>query len=199
VDPYTCIPPLGSTNPLDLWKWMAAYEAKTGGSVLAIAHNGNLSNGTMFPVEEAFGKKIDRAYAAERAKWERLYEATQTKGDGETHPFLSPTDEFANFERWDKGNLDGSQAKTKEMLEFEYARSAFKNGLKLEAVLGVNPYKFGLVGSSDSHTGLAAMEEENFFGKTTPQEPSPERIAETFMNNLKTRSVIKDWEVSSSG
>jgi hypothetical protein len=84
----------------------------------------------MFPVEEAFGKKIDRAYSAERAKWERLYEATQTKGDGETHPILSPTDEFANFERWDKGNLDGSQAKTKEMLEFEYARSALKNGLE---------------------------------------------------------------------
>ena len=199
VDPYTCIPPLGSTNPLDLWKWMAAYEAKTGGSVLAIAHNGNLSNGTMFPVEEAFGKKIDRAYAAERAKWERLYEATQTKGDGETHPVLSPTDEFANFERWDKGNLDGSQAKTKEMLEFEYARSALKNGLRLEALLGVNPYKFGLVGSSDAHTGLAAMEEDNFFGKTTPQEPSPERIAATFMSNPKTGVTIKDWEVSSSG
>jgi Protein of unknown function (DUF3604) len=199
VDPYTCIPPLGSNNPLDLWKWMAAYEAKTGGSVLAIAHNGNLSNGTMFPVEEAFGQKIDRAYSAERAKWERLYEATQTKGDGETHPFLSPTDELANFERWDKGNLDGSQAKTKQMLEFEYARSALKNGLKLEAVLGVNPYKFGLVGSSDAHTGLPAMEEENFFGKTTPQEPSPERIAATFMNNPKTGITIKDWEVSSSG
>ena len=199
VDPFTCIPPLGSTNPVELWKWMAAYEQKSGGRVLAIAHNGNLSNGTMFPVEEAFGKKIDRAYSAERARWERLYEATQTKGDGEAHPFLSPTDEFANFERWDKGNLDGSQAKTKEMLEFEYARSALKNGLKLEAMLGVNPYKFGLVGSSDAHTGLAAMEEENFFGKTTPQEPSPERIAATFMNNPKTGIVIKDWEVSSSG
>lgn len=199
VDPFTCIPPQGSTNPLDLWKWMAAYEAKTGGSVLAIAHNGNLSNGTMFPVEESFGKKLDAAYCAERAKWERLYEATQTKGDGEAHPFLSPTDEFANFERWDKGNLDCSQAKTKAMLEFEYARSALKNGLKLEALFGVNPYKFGLVGSSDAHTGLAAMEEENFFGKTTPQEPSPERINGTFMNNPKTGVTIKDWEVSASG
>jgi hypothetical protein len=199
VDPYTCIPPLGSNNPTELWKWMAAYEAKTGGSVLAIAHNGNLSNGTMFPVEEAFGKKIDKAYVAERAKWERLYEVTQTKGDGESHPVLSPTDEFANFEKWDKGNLDASQVKTKEMLEFEYARSALKNGLKLEAKLGVNPYKFGMVGSSDAHTGLAAMEEDNFFGKTTPQEPSPERIHATFMNNPKTGITIKDWEVSSSG
>jgi hypothetical protein len=199
VEPYTCIPPLGSTNPLDLWKWMRAYEEKTGGSVLAIAHNGNLSNGTMFPIVEAFGKPVDRAYAEERIRWERLYEATQTKGDGEAHPILSPTDEFADFEKWDKGNLDGSVAKTDDMLAGEYAREALKNGLTLEAKLGINPYKFGLVGSSDAHTGLAAMEEDNFFGKTTPQEPSPERIHATFMNNPATGVKIMDWEVSSSG
>lgn len=199
VEPFTCYPPLGSTNPIELWKWMDAYEKKTGGSVLAIAHNGNLSNGTMFPIVEAFGKAIDREYAEQRAKWERLYEATQTKGDGEAHPFLSPNDEFADFETWDKGNLDGSQAKTKEMLQFEYARAALKNGLKLETTLGVNPYKFGMVGSSDAHTGLAALEEENFFGKTTPQEPSPERMHAVFMNNAKTGVKILDWEVSSSG
>ena len=90
-------------------------------------------------------------------------------------------------------------AKTKEMLEFEYARSALKNGLALEAKLGTNPYKVGLVGSSDAHTGLAAMEEDNFFGKTTPQEPSPERIEATFMINQKTGAKIMDWEVGSSG
>ena len=181
VEPFTVYPPYGSDNPVELWKWMDAYEKKTGGSVLAIAHNGNLSNGRMFPVVEAFGKRLDREYAEQRAKWERLYETTQTKGDGEAHPFLSPNDEFANFERWDKGNLDGSVAKTKEMLEFEYARSALKNGLKLEQTLGTNPYKFGLIGSSDAHTGLAAMEEDNFFGKTVPQEPSPHRMTATFI------------------
>ena len=150
--PYTTLPP-GSDNPRDLWKWMAAYEDKTGGDVLAIAHNGNLSNGIMFPmIEPCTGKPIDREYAETRARWEPLYEATQIKGDGETHPFLSPNDEFANFERWDKGNLDLTVAKTPEMLEFEYARSALKNGLKLEAELGVNPYKFGMVGSTDAHT-----------------------------------------------
>ena len=180
-------PPLGSDNPAELWKWMQAYEQKTGGSVLAIAHNGNLSNGLMFPVVEAFGKRIDRAYAEQRTRWERLYEATQTKGDGEAHPFLSPNDEFANFERWDFGNLDASVAKTREMLEFEYARSALKNGLKLGQTLGVNPYKFGLIGSSDAHTGLAAMEEDNFFGKTTPQEPSPERMLATFIEQPEDR------------
>jgi len=178
---------------------MTATEQKTGSEVLAIAHNGNLSNGRMFPIIEAFGKKIDREYVETRNKWERLYEVTQTKGTGEAHPYLSPNDEFANFEIWDKGNLDGSVAKSKDMLEFEYARSALKNGLKLEAALGVNPYKFGLVGSSDAHTGLTAMEEDNFFGKTTPQEPSPERLTKTFINNPKTGVTIMDWEVSASG
>ena len=199
VQPFTLMPP-GSANPVDLWKWMAAYEEKTGGSVLAIPHNGNLSNGIMFPVEKAFtGKTVDKTYAQQRAKWERLYEVCQTKGDAETHPFLSPNDEFADFETWDKGNLDASAAKEKEMLQYEYARSALKNGLKLEEKLGTNPYKFGLVGSSDAHTGLAAMEEENFFGKTTPQEPSPERMQGTFMDNKQSGITIMDWEVSSAG
>ena len=199
VEPFTVYPPYGSDNPVELWKWMAAYEKKTGGRVLAIAHNGNLSNALMFPTVEAFGKKVDREYADERIKWERLYEATQTKGTGEAHPFLSPNDEFANFEIWDKGNLDGSVAKSKDMLQFEYLRAAYKNGLMLEQQLGTNPYKFGLVGSSDAHTGLSAMEEENFFGKTTPQEPSPERMMETFVDNPKTGVKVMDWEVSSSG
>jgi hypothetical protein len=199
VEPFTTMKPLGSDNPADLWTWMQAYEAKTGGSVLAIAHNGNLSNGRMFPIVEAFGRPVDREYAETRARWERLYETTQTKGDGEAHPYLSPNDEFAEFERWDKGNLDGSAAKTKDMLEFEYTRSALKHGLKLERTLGANPYKFGLIGSSDAHTGLAAMEEENFFGKTTPQEPSPERMRATFFNDPRTGVKVMDWEVLASG
>jgi hypothetical protein len=199
VEPYTTLKPLGSDNPEDLWKWMATTEDKIGSEVLAIAHNGNLSNGLMFPMIEAFGKKIDRNYAESRARWERLYEVTQTKGTGEAHPFLSPNDEFANFELWDKGNLDASVAKTKDMLQYEYARQAYKNGLVLEAKLGVNPYKFGLIGSSDAHTGLAAMEEDNFFGKTAPQEPGPERMMKTFFSDPKTGVTVMDWEVSASG
>jgi len=199
VVPFTVYPPYGSDNPANLWKWMAAYEAKTGGSVLAIAHNGNLSNGRMFPVVEEFGRKLDKTYVQTRAKWERLYEVTQTKGTGESHPYLSPNDEFASFEIWDKGNLDGSVAKKKEMLEFEYARSALKNGLKLEQSLGTNPYKFGLIGSSDAHTGLSALREENFFGKTVPQEPSPERMMKAFFDNPKTGVKVMDWEVGASG
>jgi hypothetical protein len=199
VEPFTTLPPMGSDNPVELWKWMAAAEQKTGSEVLAIAHNGNLSNGRMFPIVEAFGKKLDKKYVQTRARWEPLYEMTQTKGTGEAHPFLSPNDEFAAFEIWDKGNLDGTVAKTKDMLEFEYARSGLKNGLVLEAKLGTNPYKFGMIGSSDAHNGLAAMEEDNFFGKTAPQEPSPERMTKAFFDNAKTGVKIMDWEVGASG
>jgi Protein of unknown function (DUF3604) len=198
VLPFTTEAPLGSDNPRDLWKWMASYEEKTGGDVLAIAHNGNLSNGRMFPIIESFtGQPIDREYAETRATWERLYEATQIKGDGETHPFLSPNDEFANFERWDKGNLDLSELKKPEMFEFEYARSALKTGLKLEARLGVNPYKFGMIGSTDAHTGLAAVEEDDFFGKTSSSEPSPTRAMHPFVKTDK--AVIMGWETTASG
>src|SRR6267378_1489509 len=193
VEPFTTLPPLGSPNPRDLWKWMAMCEEKTGAEILALAHNGNLSNGRMFPIIESFNsKRIDREYAENRMRWEPLYEATQIKGDGETHPFLSPNDEFANFERWDKGNLDLTEVKKPEMLEFEYVRSALKNGLKMEAELGVNPYKFGLVGSTDAHTGLAAVEEDNFFGKTSSSEPSAERATHPFVKTDK--AVIMGWE-----
>jgi hypothetical protein len=152
-----------SFNPEDLWKWMGQYEDKTGGRVLALAHNGNISNGIMFPVETnpATGKKLSGDYAKNRIRWEPLYEITQIKGDGEAHPYLSPNDEFADYEQWDKGNLNLTVAKTKDMLQYEYAREALKNGLKLEAKLGTNPYKFGLLGSTDSHTSLATAEEES--------------------------------------
>lgn len=198
VEPFTVYPPLGSDNPRELWKWMAAYEEKTGGEVLAIAHNGNLSNGRMFPIIESFtGKPVDREYAETRKEWEPLYEVTQIKGDGEAHKFLSPNDEFASYEVWDKGNLDLSEPKKKEMLEFEYARSALKSGLKLEKELGVNPYKFGMVGSTDSHTALAAVEEENFFGKTTSSEPSPTRWEHPFIKRVDL--VFMGWETVASG
>ncbi|MCJ7452404.1 MAG: DUF3604 domain-containing protein [Steroidobacteraceae bacterium] len=201
IEPYTTQKPLGSDNPRDLWKWLAAYEQNTGGQVLAIAHNGNLSNGRMFPMIESFtGKPVDREYVETRAKWERLYEATQIKGDGETHPLLSPNDEFANFERWDKGNLDLTVAKTKDMLQYEYARSALKNGLKLEKELGTNPYKFGMVGSTDSHTGLATADEDNFFGKASNAEPSAGRATHPFVpKNPTTGLEIMGWETSASG
>jgi hypothetical protein len=175
---------MGSTDPLDLYAWLENYEKSSGGNVLALAHNGNLSNGIMFPVDAQYtGKAIDADYVRLRAKWEPMYEITQIKGDGEAHPFLSPDDAFADYETWDVGNLDLSEVKTQDMLQYEYAREALKNGLLLEQRLGTNPYKFGLVGSTDSHTALSAVEEENFFGKATNAEPKPDRMSHPFAKN----------------
>jgi hypothetical protein len=172
--PYTTAE---SFNPEDLWKWMARYEETVGGQVLTIAHNGNLSNGIMFPVEKnpATGRSLSRDYVTQRLRWEPLYEMTQMKGDGETHPFLSANDEFADYETWDAGNLNLTVPKKESMLEYEYARSALKNGLKLEAKLGTNPYKFGMVGSTDTHTALSGAAENNYIGKHSGCEPNPER------------------------
>lgn len=198
VVPFTMQEPIGSADPLDLYAWMENYESMTGGSALAIAHNGNLSNGIMFPVDAQYtGREIDAKYVEERNKWEPLYEATQIKGDGETHPLLSPDDEFADYETWDVGNLDISVVKTPEMLEHEYARAALKNGLLLDDRLGTNPYKFGMVGGTDSHTALAAVEEENFFGKATNAEPKPERMSHPF---AKTElGVFEGYKLASAG
>ena len=198
TEPYTTLKPEGSDNPRDLWKWMQAYENKTGGQVLAIPHNGNLSNGIMFPLRDTFtGKSFDRKYAETRAKWEPLYEATQIKGDGEAHPYLSPNDEFANYETWDKGNLDLSVPKKQDMLQYEYARTALQTGLQLQRQLGVNPYKFGMIGSTDSHTGLATAEEENFFGKHSGTEPSPARYKHPMAATPNGR--YESWDMVGSG
>ncbi len=188
-----------SFNPEDLWKWMARYEDKTGGNVLALAHNGNLSNGIMFPVEvnPETGQPLDAAYAKTRIKWEPLYEITQIKGDGEAHPLLSPNDEFADYENWDIGNLNLSVLKEDDMLQYEYSREALKNGLLLEEKLGTNPYKFGVVGSTDSHTSLATAEEENFFGKHSGNEPGPER-SEGVVAEFGGKKIF-DWQLVASG
>jgi hypothetical protein len=198
MEPMVMTPPLGSPDPRDLWRWMQAYETKTGGDVLAIPHNGNLSNGVMFPLEIQFnGTAIDQDYVEQRAKWEPNYEATQIKGDGEAHPFLSPDDEFADDETWDKGNLDLSQAKTSDMLAGEYAREALKRGLTLEAKFGINPYQVGLQGATDSHTSLATAQEDNFFGKHSGTEPNPERMSHVVLAGAG--DAYYGWEQVASG
>ncbi len=184
VIPLTTQPPIGTTDPLDLYKWLENYESKTNGQALAIAHNGNLSNGWMFPLEKTYaGGTVDKNYATLRARWEPLYEVTQIKGDGETHPTLSPNDEFADYGTWDIGNLDLTELKKPEMLKGEYAREALKRGFTLEQELGINPYKFGMVGATDSHTSLSTAEEENFFGKSVSVEPSATRISHPFIKS----------------
>ncbi len=198
TEPFTMLPPAGSVNPEDLWAVLQAYEDRTGGRLLAIAHNGNLSNGMMFPlVNPVTDRPLTREYAETRIRWEPLYEVTQIKGDGEAHPFLSPDDEFADYENWDKGNLNLSELKTPEMLQYEYARSALQLGLQVEGRVGVNPYKFGMIGSTDSHTSLATADEENFFGKHSGTEPDAMRWEHPVlaMGDVK----IMGWEQVSSG
>ena len=130
-----------SQDPAKLWDYMEKYEASTGGRVFAHVHNGNLSNGLAFTASTNDGTPMDAAYAARRSRWEPIMEITQMKGDGETHPYLSPEDEFADFERWDVGNIDGSAPKKKEMLRYEYGRSALLTGLEVEAKVGREPLR----------------------------------------------------------
>ena len=164
-----------SFDPEDLWDWMQMYETRTGGQLLAIAHNGNLSNGLMFDDTKYTGSPLDREYAERRQRWEPVYEVTQQKGDGEAHPLLSPDDEFADYATWDLASF-GPEPKTPEMLPREYAREALKRGLAYEAKLGVNPFKFGMIGSTDSHTSLSTAAEDNYFGKVVILEPSADPI-----------------------
>ncbi|MGX9352225.1 DUF3604 domain-containing protein [Shimia sp. W99] len=159
----------------ELWAYMQAYEDKTGGRVLAIPHNGNVSNGKMFALKRMNGEKIDADYARKRQKWEPLVESTQIKGDSEAHPLLSPEDEFADYGTWDKADIGGIVPKTPEMLPHEYTRTALQLGLQQQQKLGVNPFKMGQIGSTDSHTALSTSRDENFFGKMDTGEPKPTR------------------------
>jgi len=187
-----------SGDPEKLWEFLAEYEKKTGGQVLAIPHNGNISNGQMY-AEVIKGKDMTRDYAERRARWEPLMEATQEKGDGETHPKLSPEDEFADFEKWDFGDSLGNP-KEDWMLQYEYARSTLKNGIRLEDKLGANPFKYGMIGSTDSHVSMTTTREENYFGKLPNEDPSPKRYAEVFLKNKKTgETIVSAWQLGASG
>ena len=189
-----------SPDPEPLWEFMAAYEAKTGGQVLAIPHNPNISNGITFAETMSNGKRLTREYAEKRALWEPLLEVTQAKGDSEAHPFLSTEDEFADFETWDFGNA-GSPMKPKEndMLQYEYARSALQWGMKHKLKLGVNPFKFGMVGGTDTHTSLSTTREENFFGKLPALLPGPDRTGEAMVMKADGTPAVESWETSASG
>ena len=192
--PYTLA---DSADPEDLWAYLAKYEETTGGGALAIPHNANLSNGMMFASETLDGNSLDADYAKRRARWEPLIEISQIKGDGETHPFLSPNDEFADFETWDVGNLDLSEAKSNNMLQYEYARAALKRGLAFDAKLGVNPFQFGVIASTDSHTSLATADSDNFYGKHAATEPSAKRASKVHRSGPVAEMM--GWEQVASG
>ena len=192
--PYTTFQ---SENPEDLWKWMTEWEKTTGGKILAIPHNGNLSNGRMFALTTFSGDPLTKAWADARQRWEPLFEAIQMKGQSESHPSLSPTDDFAAYELWDRGNLTQTPKKP-GMIAGEYAREALKNGLKVEQDLGTNPFKFGMAGGTDTHNGLVAAEEDNFFAKFPSAEPRPDRWDEDAMNFGPNR-IVKGWEMTAAG
>lgn len=196
------LPPFSSVdsgNPEDLWAHLEKYEKTTGGSVLAIPHNGNASNGMMFANSNFYGDPLSKDYAETRKRWEPLVEVTQIKGDGEAHPFLSPNDEFADYETWDKANLQLTVPKQDWMLEFEYARSALKNGLRFEQALGTNPYEFGMIGSTDAHTSLATADEDNFYGKMASAEPAKGRGNKNFIEGIQDSVALQHWETVASG
>ena len=191
-----------SENPEDLWKWLQAYEDKTGGSILAIPHNGNISSGRMFSLQSLSGNPLTREYAETRMRWEPLYEVTQYKGDGETHPYLSPDDEFADFEPWDKANLGMLDLHKDEYFKTEYARSALQLGLQQQEELGANPFKFGMIGATDSHTGFAEAAEDNFLGKYSVSSPNPnnkDRWKKLWPPVKDPVATMSGWESQSAG
>ena len=184
-------------DPLDLWRWMAEYEESTGGQVLAIPHNGNLSNGRMFEERQFDGSAMSKGWAELRARYEPLFELTQMKGQSESHPALSPEDEFADWDIWDKGNLAVKEKEDGD-IQFEYWREALKAGLRIEEQLGANPFLYGAKGGTDTHTGLSTTEEDNFFGKFKTLEPSNQaRWAFPLMSG-PTQSYI-GWEQTATG
>jgi hypothetical protein len=188
-------------DPEELWDYFSSYEKKTGGEVLAIPHNGNLSAGRMFALKDLDGNPLTAKYAENRMRWEPLVETTQMKGDSETHAALSPDDEFADFETWDLGNLIVTKRTSPALMQFEYSRSALKHGLAQEKLLGINPFKFGMIGATDSHTSFSNSEEDNFLGKYATASPAPDRWSKKFPP-LTVPGVLEqftEWQTSQSG
>ncbi len=189
-----------SNEPEKLWAFLAEYERKTGGQAFAIPHNSNLSNGLMFAVEDSSGAPIDVAYATARSRYEPVVEVTQIKGDSETHPFLSPDDEFADYERWDKTNIFGLARTEPEMFAGSYVRSALKNGLMVQSKIGVNPFRFALIGSTDAHTSLATADEDNYWGKTANMPPGSDRMLGEFIHPANPEDEpTMNWEQAAAG
>jgi hypothetical protein len=231
IIPFSAI---DSRKPEDLWNFLKEYNSSTGGEAISISHNSNISGGRMFPLENSYGEPIDSAYANMRNRWEPLVEATQVKGDSETHPALSPDDQFADYETWE-GNIARSQTKRlirisntgscKDPLNYKcykykekekhrykgsYVRSGLRRGLEIEKKIGVNPYKFGLIGSTDNHTALAASEEDNFFGKFLDSEPGPGRVESCMAGcgrpvtvadgeDIPSGDLWRNWQITASG
>ncbi|RRJ84402.1 DUF3604 domain-containing protein [Aestuariirhabdus litorea] len=156
---------MDSNRPEDFWSWLDKTSTATGADFVAITHNSNISNGLMFNDLDSDGHPISASYARTRMRWEPVAEITQVKGDSETHPSVSPKDPFADFETFDHVMTFGADQQTEVDQVSNFARSGLKRGLEIEAKTGANPFKFGMIGSTDSHTGLSTASEPNFWGK----------------------------------
>ena len=182
---------LESDDPEHLWAWLGETSKKTGAEFVAIPHNPNISIGQMFPLQTQTGRPVDTQYAMTRMKWEPVVEVTQIKGDSETHPLLSPNDEFAGYETYPF--VLTPDGRTPDPTEGDYLRSGLKRGLAIGKATGANPYKVGMIGSTDSHTGMSAVEESNFAGKgqhdaTPEQRPHPTGLGSS-----------KGWDMGAAG
>jgi hypothetical protein len=191
-----------SEDPEKLWTWMESYEQKTGGKIMAIPHNANLSNGRMFAANTFTGAPLTRDYALRRTRWEPIHEIVQSKGASESHPLLAPNDEFIDYgiAGWDYGNLPLTAPLTKDMMPTNYVREGLKRGLEHQGTLGANPFKFGLIGSLDAHNSLPSIGADNFFGKMPSQEPSADRWAQ--VSNLGGGGADRQrytWQYLSAG
>ncbi len=192
--PDLVISALDSDDPESLWKWMGDQRAK-GSTLFAIPHNGNASDGRMFETVKFDGQPIDAAYNATRAANEPLYEITQIKGTSETHPDLSPTDEFAGFEQWDYTLSADFERPTHRKGSF--ARQALLDGMSQAASGAGNPFKYGFIGDSDTHNAAASHEEFNFTGKFAFENNAKERL--TGVPGSPAGQVQQIQEFSSAG
>ena len=179
---FTPFSSFDSPRPEDLWAWLEETSQQVGTDFVAIPHNSNVSGGMMFDEVDSDGRPITAEYARMRMRWEPVVEVTQIKGDSETHPSLSPNDEFADFETFSHMlKVGGGEAKVGEG---DYVRTALLRGLQIDQKVEANPYKFGMIGSTDSHTGLASAEEFNFWGKTA-MDSTPENTFMTWAGDIK--------------
>jgi len=191
------VPGRRGTDPESLWKWLGDWEVKTGGKALAIPHNANMSNGWMFREARYDGTPMTAEWAAQRQRWEPLYEIFQYKGTGEQHPSLAPLDEFADFGIWDTADLNANLKKPGD-INTEYWREANKTGLKLQGTLGANPFKYGAAAGTDTHTALmTGGEEDNFFGKFVSNEPGPGRWNQAYKQ--EGPNIRRDWTLMAAG
>ncbi|MAT91293.1 MAG: hypothetical protein CME59_01700 [Halioglobus sp.] len=182
-----------SPYPEDLWAWLEETSASTGADFVAIPHNSNISKGYMFSDRSLRGEAFTRDYVATRQKWEPVAEITQIKGDSETHSTFAPEDEFADFENYPYYIQRRWTEYTPRRGDF--VREALKRGLEIEHSLGLNPYRLGVIGSTDSHTSTSSAEEDNFLGKLAT-DSIPENKQTRFGDDGLSSS---GWAMSASG